>query len=349
MRARLLLAAVVAAFLAAAPGAAQAKTVWLCNPNVVAHNPCAGSLAAEARAADGSVVTQPSVREKRPAVDCFYVYPTVSNQPAPNANRTIDPELEFVARAQAARFSSVCRMWAPVYRQLTRTAVGSGGLTPQSILTAYGDVERAWRDYLEHDNDGRPVVLIGHSQGTFMLRKLIKDRIDGNRDVRRRVLSALLLGGNVLVPEGGNVGGDFRHIPACRRAGQTGCVVAWSTFNATPPPNARFGRSTTAGDAVLCTDPSTLAGRPGAPLRPYLPGGPPTAPYVTYPGLYTAHCEQADGAAWLQLDAAPDDPRPKVGVSPALGPGWGLHLVDVSIAEGDLVDIVKRQTAALGR
>jgi hypothetical protein len=348
LRLGLLVAGLASLLLAAAtPGMAAARTVWLCNPTVVAGNPCAGNLDVEAREADGATSVQPGTRARRPKVDCFYVYPTVSNQPGPNADRTIDPELTFVARAQAAQFSKACRVWAPVYRQLTRTAIATG-IGPEAITTAYGDVRAAWRDYLAHDNDGRPVVLIGHSQGSFMLRKLIKDDIDANAKVRPQIVSALLLGGNVLVRSGGDVGGDFKHIAACRRAGQTGCVVAWSTFNTMPPPNAMFGRSTAPGLEVLCTDPSRLAGRPGAPLRPTFPsfaGGAP-APYVTYPGLYTAHCASGDGAVWLQVDAAEGDPRPKIAPSALLGAGWGLHTSDISVAEGDLVDIVRRQAAA---
>ena len=61
-------------------------------------------------------------------------------------------------------------------------------------------------------------MIIGHSQGTFVLRRLIAREIDG-KAVSRRLVSAILLGGNVLVRRGSNVGGDFRRIPACRSLG----------------------------------------------------------------------------------------------------------------------------------
>ena len=69
-------------------------------------------------------------------------------------------------------------------------------------------------------------------------------------------------------------------------------------------------------------------------------------PWVAHPGLYTAHCESSGGANWLQVDTTsiPGDQRPVV--SQVLGPTWGLHLVDVNIALGNLVELVRQQTAA---
>jgi alpha-beta hydrolase superfamily lysophospholipase len=82
--------------------------------------------------------------------------------------------------------------------------------------TAYADVHAAWRDYLRRYNHGRPVVLIGHSQGTLVLRQLVAREVDAKPRVRALLVSALLLGGNVLVAQGRETGGDLRHVPACR-------------------------------------------------------------------------------------------------------------------------------------
>jgi hypothetical protein len=60
--------------------------------------------------------------------------------------------------------------------------------------SAYGDVRDAWRTYLRKFNRGRGVVLIGHTQGTFMLRELVKREIDRKPAARRRLISGLLLG-----------------------------------------------------------------------------------------------------------------------------------------------------------
>ena len=205
-------------------------------------------------------------------------------------------------------------------------------------------------------NRGRGVVLIGHSQGSGMLRQLVQAKIDPKRPARRRLVSALLLGWSVAVPPGRDVGGDFKHIPACRSARQIGCVVAYSTFNETPPSSSIFGR--VAGNRqALCVNPAALVGRRRV-FQPYftvnessgLLGGigdyPAKTRWVSFPGLYRARCRQEGGHTWLH--AAPitgaSDARPRLGPAPT--PGWGLHLWDVNIALGNLVGLVKRESAA---
>ncbi len=80
----------------------------------------------------------------------------------------------------------------------------------------------AWKTYLQKYNDGRPVILMGHSQGTFVLRQLIHDHVDRKKGVRKRLVSAILLGGNVLVAEGSTVGGDFQKSPPANRRRTSG-------------------------------------------------------------------------------------------------------------------------------
>ena len=92
---------------------------------------------------------------------------------------------------QAAPLGTACRVFAPVYRQVTLTALAAGlAGTPLSVPEgddpseiAYGDVVDAWNHYLEHDNGGRGVILVGHSQGAGILDRLIR-RGDRPRPVR---------------------------------------------------------------------------------------------------------------------------------------------------------------------
>jgi len=354
-----------------APASSPSSTVWLCRPGL-AHNPCTGSLAATVVHPDGTRTVQRATPASHPRVDCFYVYPTVSAQPTTNADLTIDPEETAVAQAQAARFSQVCQVYAPMYRQLTLAAIAGGGAALGSgAAIAYQSMLSAWQDYLAHDNHGRGIVFIGHSQGAALLIALLRNVIDPNPALRRLVVSAVLLGGNVTVPVGQDVGGDFQHLPACRGATQTGCVIAYSSFDHTPPTDSLFGRvgqgvsslsgsgAAAAATQVLCTNPAALAGGTG-PLQSYVPTrafpgpiGPetnlatnlPTA-FVSYPQLYTATCENAGGASWLQINdiGTTTDPRPRV--ADTLGPTWGLHLADVNIAIGNLVSVVGRQAVA---
>jgi Protein of unknown function (DUF3089) len=338
-------------------------TVWLCRPGQ-ASDPCTPKLTTtRVSFHHGGRSVIKSKPAAHPSIDCFYVYPTVSDQKTPNANLTVDPQEVSIAHFQAAMFSRVCRVYAPMYRQLTLSNI-SGAATPAEEALAYGDVLHAWRTYLRKYNHGRGVVLIGHSQGSFLLRQLISTQIDPSARVRRHLVSAVLLGGNVTVKKGKGIGGDFHHIPACRSASQTGCVIAYSTFGSTPPADSVFGRTSTPGLQILCTNPAALRGGTGTldpilPARPFDPGSTIAAgisllhfsiphastPYLSAPGAYTARCSTAGGASFLRITA--------VGSAPVLHPSplptWGLHLVDINIALGNLVAVVGHEAAAYHR
>lgn len=321
------------------------------------------SLTATVLAPDGSVIGTEEPRvPRRPSIDCFFVYPTVSDQQTANANLDIDPQERAIAEIEASRFSQVCRIWAPMYRQITLYAIDHPSLeTAEAHTIAYEGVRDAWRYYLKHYNHGRGVVLIGHSQGAKVLRQLIQEEIEPRPASLRRLVSALLIGANVIVPNGQDVGGDFKNVPACRSTTQTGCVVAYSTFNQPPPSDARFGRAKE-GFQVLCTNPAALGGGDG-PLRTYLraaefPGsleqqfrtqlGPlpsvPT-PWISEPDDYRGSCADTDGVSRLQLTTAPAAPV----LTPTPTPTWGLHLDDVPLALGSLTKLVGEQARAYPR
>ena len=248
-----------------------------------------------------------------------------------------------------------------MYRQVTVTGLAHATKTARAI--AYDSLLSAWKDYLAHDNHGRPIVFIGHSQGSAMLIRLLQTQVDPSPSLRRRMVSAILLGGNVQVPPGRTVGGTFRHIPTCGSASQTGCVIAYSSYGSPPPANSLFGRagrgvSVLSGQGgagsqqVVCVNPVTFSAGVGN-LQPFFlsatsgtPGVRVLTPWVTFPGLYTAQCRRSGGASWLQVTAAsvPADPRPTVSAS--LGPLWGYHLNDVNLALGNLVTDVGLEEAS---
>jgi hypothetical protein len=234
--------AIALAGMAAASAPANAETVWLCKPGL-RPNPCRQSLETTYVKRSGqSRVAVPRLA-RRPRVDCFYVYPTVSEQLGLNSDREIEPAQRAIARYQASRFSQRCRVFAPMYRQRTLLGVTFPAAQQDAALRlAYSDIATAWRAYLRRFNRGRGVILIGHSQGTTMLRQLLREEIDPRPRIRHRLVSAILLGGNVTVRKGRAAGGDFRNVSACARRSQTGCVIAYSIFNETPPDNTRFGR-----------------------------------------------------------------------------------------------------------
>ncbi len=348
------------AFFGLSGGAAHADTssgtVWLCRPGL-ANDPCTPDLTTtrfDNRGRALSVYDVPTSPTAR-VIDCFYVYPTTSDEKTPQADFAITPELRSIALYQAARYSRECRVFAPVYRQITIVGLGRGA-TPAMRETAYQDVRSAFLDYLAHDNDGHGIVFIGHSQGSGVLRRLLREEVDPNPSVRDKLVSAVLLGGNVTVRRGSDVGGDFQNIPACRSARQVGCVIAFSTFDAPVPDVTLFGRTSDPNLEVLCTNPASLRrDRPGRvspiyPTAPFAPGTviaaaigllgqPPvtaSTPWVEYRDAYEARCVTDNGANVLQI--APLGTSPVLHPSP--DPTWGLHLVDANIALRELVGIV---------
>jgi hypothetical protein len=333
--------------------AGQNGTVWLCRPGV-SPDPCTAPLAATAVPAGGERSTQRAQDAAASKFDCFYVYPTVSTEKSANADLTVQPAEVDAAVAQASRFSSVCRVWAPMYHQITVASLFAP--KPGAGAIAYDSVLSAWKDYLAHDNDGRPVVFIGHSQGSAMLIRLLAAQVDPNPKLRARTLLAILPGGNVTVPTGKTVGATFHHLPLCTAATRIHCVIAYSTFPVQPPAGSLFGRpgqgvslqsgqTAKAGLQVACVNPAAIAGGT-AELDPYFLRATSTPPppavttlWVTYPDLYSASCRHAGGATWLQVDPLSVGGRPVVAES--LGPAWGFHVADVNLALGNLVNDVK--------
>ena len=366
------LAALMLACLAfSSPAAAKmAKSVWLCKPGLM-NNPCLKDLTTTIVHTNGMTEVSKDKKARHPAIDCFYVYPTVSEQTTTNANLTIEPQETQIAIDQASRFSQDCRVFAPMYPQLTLAAINNPPVPPSAAVTAYLGVRAAFLEYMAKYNKGRGIVLIGHSQGSAMLKQLIKEQFDENEEMRKKLVSAVLLGGNVLVPEGQLEGGDFKNVPLCQQAIETHCLIAYSTFLKEPPEGAFFGRPNSPllggeppeGMQVACVNPTQLTQDEGSagPLLPYAsttpfpgvlgsftqtPTG--TTPWVAGPGEYTAQCHNENGASWLQINPVGTPVDPPEFVTETLGPDWGLHLYDVNIALGNLVHTVALQAGAYG-
>ena len=338
--------------------------MWLCEPGK-SPNPCTSSLSSTAVLPNGTHHGEPTPAPVAGNLDCFYVYPTVSQQSTANANLQIEPAETNVAIAQAARFSSACRVWAPMYRQRTVNDLFNpqhGAATSPQNQLALASVRAAWRDYLAHDNHGRRVVLIGHSQGAAMLIRLIREDIDPDPAMRSKIALAILAGGNVTIPPGsrlggGLTGGSFQHMPLCTRQGQSGCVIAYSTFPSQPPAFSLFGRAgagvsalsgETASDRqVACVNPAALSAAPSAvaALHPYvpsaqLPAAGTSTPWASFPGRYRAQCRHSGTATWLEVTPTSKSTGATTLLQQNLGPAWGYHIVDINLALGDLVNDV---------
>jgi len=355
---------------AAAPNDYGKAESWLCRPG--REDACAIDLTTTVVAPGGATTREPWAANPKAPIDCFYVYPTVSRDQTTISDMAIGDEERNVVLQQFARFGSQCRLFAPMYRQVTLTGLRArlaGSRLELDRGTGYDDVRDAWNHYLAHDNNGRGVVLIGHSQGAMVLTQLLAKEVDG-KPVQARLVSALLLGTSLPVPKGKDVGGAFQKIPLCRAADQTGCVITYASFRSTAPPpaNTRFGRVQAEGMEAGCTNPAALAGGSG-PLQAYLTnrgsliaqsapqtprwigdGAAIDTPFVSVPGLLSARCASNEHANYLEItvqadptDARADDIPGDLGAAGRVQADWGMHLVDVNVAMGNLVDIVGRQ------
>lgn len=340
-------------------------TSWMCRPDRLGA--CDVDLTTTVIDATGKTTVERAAIDPNAAIDCFYVYPTVSMDTAAVSDLVPDAFERNIVRLQFARFGTQCRLFAPNYRQVTTAAVGRAIATktaPNFAGVGLDDVRAAWRYYLAHDNNGRGVVLIGHSQGTAVLTELIHREIEGT-PTQARIVSALLLGAaNVMqVPKGKDAGGTFAQMPLCTHDTQIGCVVSYSAFRATQPPSATtfFGRATDSTQVAACTNPAALGGG-DAPLDGYFDAGGRTAlaleasnawtangapvatPFVRVVGMLSAHCTTNAFATVLEVSVK-RGPASR-DIQGDLIDGFGLHLVDAEVAMGNLVALVEKQRAA---
>jgi hypothetical protein len=353
---------------------------WLCRPGV--DGACAADLTTTVIAADGTMTVQPFVPKSDPPIDCFYVYPTVSLDKGGNSDMAAGPEERNVIATQFARFGSECRLYAPLYRQFTLAALGAAmksggsvlGFIKAEIEVAYRDVVDAWHEYLARDNKGRGVVLIGHSQGSIHLMRLIREEIEG-KAIQRQIVSALVIGITVEVPRGKTSGGTFKTMKLCGSTTQTGCIVSYVSFrSAVPPPDgALFGRTGRPGTEAACTNPASLGGGSG-PLDSRFGRGPGrdgviqtiggqtswvtpprliATPFVAVPGLLIAQCVSNEHGSYLEVTVNADarDPRTDEIPGDVMNAGkvagiWGLHAIDMQLTIANLVGLVGSQSRA---
>jgi hypothetical protein len=391
LRSALVVALVAAGWSSASPlaGASSevtrgaAGTLWLCRPGQ-ASDPCTSSLAVTAVTAAGTLKSATWPRSALASkFDCFYVYPTESLAGTGNTALAVTKVETVTADEQAAPLSRVCDVWAPAYRSQTFPSVLKGLAGDQTVMrstftVAYNSVLPAWQSFLAH-TQGQPVVLVGDSQGSAVLIHLISAEVDHEPSVLSRLLVAVLVGGNFQVPSGKTVGATFTKVPLCTSGTETGCAIAFSSYPSQPPADSVFGRpgqgvslqsgqTAKAGQQVACTNPAALAGG-AADLSPYfltltqvaqLPNVEfplkehVATPWVTYPGLYSASCEHAGDATWLQVTTHAETSRARpiltdhkvAGYGGDIGPAWGYHGYEYGLTLGNLLQDIACEEAA---
>jgi hypothetical protein len=256
---------------------------WLCRPDLYGDECRGADLTATEVLPDGSSRIVKHTVAVAPKYDCFYVYPTVAlDKELPDgpvdASILSDhrPMLDALL-SQAARFTSQCRVFSPLYRQVTIGSYSDADMIDSYLEEAYVDVAAAFDAFLK-SIDGRPFVVMSHSQGSHLSRRLLQRKIDPNPALVARLITGLMVGGDTMAD-------SFKNIPKCTADDQVGCVIAYRTFAEGYGPTV--ARALPAGQ--VCTNPASLAGGEGRLRGAYFPTS-------TYQALLGTH------ANWTTLN-----------------------------------------------
>lgn len=363
---------------------------WLCHPEQESGNVCEANLDARVVEADGSFTIRPYQADAEAAIDCVYFLPTTSLDPTPNADFFPDEQEKQTAETQFGPYGEACRQYSPLYRQITLTNLAANVVAGQLLPTsdndearefAYADVLDAYRHYMANFNQGRGYILVGHSQGSGHLRRLIAEEIEANDYLHQRMVAAHLLGNTVAIPNDATVGASFQRTPVCEDARQVNCVVSYASYRQGDPELAdpRFAITFNEDTRAVCSNPAALMGGEAV-LDVYFPyslppayatltsfynrgtGGPydnrirnlmdaAETPYFKVPGQIRGECvyDENIGVNYLEIRISADPNDPRADDYPAEfvgGTGWGMHIADVNLALGDLVRLAQSQAAS---
>ncbi len=217
--------------------------------------------------------------------DVFYIHPTTFfsrkewNADLKNEKVNLSTD-ERAVQNQASVFNGSCRVFAPRYRQVTYNAYFS--LTDPGAIKAfelaYEDVKAAFQYYLDHYNNGRPIIIAGHSQGTTHAKWLLRDFFDG-KELQDQLVCAYLIG----MPVYKN---DFSSIPPSDSANQIGCYISWRSYLEGEEPKRKFVVADK--ENIVVTNPITFTSDP-APVEANLhPGGLGRDCETIFPGVCSA-------------------------------------------------------------
>lgn len=181
-------------------------------------------------------------------VDVFYIYPTIYTKGktwnADLANKKLNKKIDRLpVRYQAGVFNASARVYSPRYRQAELTAFSDTIDGPKALDFAYQDVKRAFLYYMQHYNNGRPVIIASHSQGTHHARRLLGEFFDTTA-LQKQLVAAYTIGFAFYEKQ-------YHTLKPCTTATQTGCYITWASYRKGYEP----GETVLAGD--VCINPLT--------------------------------------------------------------------------------------------
>ncbi len=167
---------------------------------------------------------------KDSTVDVFFIHPTTfTEETDPRNIAAIDDSVlnkktdGSAILYQASVFNASCRIFAPRYRQAHyRNFFIDKEAAQPNFDTAYADVKEAFEYYLERFNNGHPIIIASHSQGTLHAARLLKEFFD-EKPLKNKLVCSYIIG----LPVKENL---FRSLPACIDSTKTGCIISWRSF-----------------------------------------------------------------------------------------------------------------------
>lgn len=321
----------------------QDPSLWYSRPGMGTNDPASWkpSNADESKSGDGLNFA------------VFFVHPTsYLNRAAWNApmGENADAEAERIARTyirgMASPFNEASEIWAPKYRQATMGAFLTDAEEGQKAIdAAYSDVLEAYRYFVESVDADTPIVLVGHSQGSLHLIRLLREEVKGS-DVANRLVAAYAIGWPISIEHDLPAMG----IAACATAAQTGCVLSWSSFAEPADPSSvmeTYAKSVgfdgePRGDSkILCTNPltGTFEGEASADknLGTLVPNDTITSGKLV-PKAVPARCDDRG----LLLIGDP----PEIGSNDYVLPGNNYHVYDIPLFWANTrADVIRRVEA----
>jgi len=162
--------------------------------------------------------------------DVFFIHPTTLTANSDlrwNADiddATLNAKTDYsTILYQASVFNEKCRVFAPRYRQAHLNSFFiADSISEKYFDIAYEDIRAAFIYYLANFNNGRPIIIASHSQGTKHAARLLKEFFEG-KALQDKLVCAYIIG--LPIPEN-----YFTKLAPCKDSLSTGCFVSWRTF-----------------------------------------------------------------------------------------------------------------------